>query len=85
MRRNYNSIAEICRSAKIPVFLTRNGVCDTVIMDVETYNKREDDLATAERLLAAERARLQGTEGYSIDEFEQNMRRAIKKGATAHG
>ena len=85
LRRNYNSIAEICRSAKIPVFLTRNGVGDTVIMDVETYNKREDDLATAERLLAAERARLQGTKGYSIDEFEQNMRQAIKKGAAAHG
>ena len=33
-------------------------------------------MATAERLLAAERARLQG---YSIDEFEQNMRQAIKK------
>ena len=81
LRNNYNSIAEICRSAKIPVFLTRNGVGDTVIMDVETYNKREDDLATAERLLAAERARLQGTKGYTIDEFEQNMRQAIKKGA----
>ena len=41
LRRNYNSIAEICRSAKTPVFLTRNGVGDTVLMDVETYNKRE--------------------------------------------
>jgi len=56
-----------------------------VIMDVVTYNKREDDLATAERLLAAERARLHAAKGYSIDEFELNMRAAIKKGAAAHG
>ena len=51
------------------------------MMDLETYNRREDDLAIAERLLSAERARLQGVKGYTADEFEQNMREAIKKGA----
>jgi len=84
IRKNYNNIAEICRTTRTPVFLTRNGVGDTVLMDMETYNKREDDLRTAERLIAAERARLEGTKGYAVDEFEQNMRAAIKKGA-AHG
>ncbi len=84
IRRNYNSIAEICRKKKLPVFLTKNGVGDTVIMDIETFNKREDDLATAERLLARERSRLLGAQGYTIDEFEKNMREAIAKGAE-HG
>ena len=84
LRKNYNSIAAICRSTKKPVFLTRNGTGDTVLMDLESYNKREDDLAIAERLLSAERSRIQGLKGYSINEFEQNMRAAIKKGA-AHG
>ena len=73
LRKNYNNIAEICRSTRNPVFLTRNGVGDTVLMDVETYNRREEDLINAERLLSAERARLQGVKGYSADEFEQNM------------
>jgi len=81
LRQNYNSIAEICRSTKMPVFLTRNGAGDTVIMDLETYNRREEDLAAAERLVAAERSRLAGTRGYTIDEFEHNMREAITKGA----
>ena len=49
-------------------------------MDLEIYNKREDDLAVAERLLLAERTRLQGVKGYSASEFEQNMRAAIAKG-----
>jgi len=84
LRKNYNSIAEICRTTKTPVFLTRNGTGDTVLMDMETYNKRENDLITAERLLSAERARLQGVIGYTVDELEQNMRAAIKKGAS-HG
>jgi len=81
LRKNYNTIAEICRVSKTPVFLTRNGTGDTVIMDMETYNRREKDLATAERLVAAERSRLAGTRGYSVNEFGENMRKAIAKGA----
>ena len=84
LRRNYNTVAELCRTYKTPVFLTRNGEGDTVLMDVETYSRREEDLATAERLLAAERSRLTGTKGYSVDEFKANMRKAIKKGAATH-
>ena len=85
LRKNYNSIAEICRTTKTPVFLTLNGEGDTVIMDMETYSRREEGLAEAERLLATERARLEGARGYSIEEFQNNMREAIKKGAETHG
>ena len=81
IRQNYNTIAEICRSNKKPVFLTRNGAGDTVIMDIETYSQREEDLLTAERLLEAERSRMMGVKGYTIDEFKQNMKEAIAKGA----
>ena len=80
LRKNYNSIAEICRTTKTPVFLTRNGTGDTVIMDIETFNRREEDLATAERLIAAEKSRIGGIRGYTVDEFEKNMRDAIEQG-----
>ena len=82
LRKNYNSIAEICRTKKVPVFLTRNGTGDTVIMDMETYNQREEDLATAQRLITAERSRLLGTKGYTIQEFKANMKAAIKNGGS---
>jgi len=82
LRKNYNSIAEICRKNRTPVFLTRNGEGDMVIMDIATYSRREEDLAQAERLLAAEKARLSGVQGYTVDEFENHMRQAIQRGAT---
>ena len=85
LRKNYNSVAEICRTYKTPVFLTRNGEGDTVLMDIETYSRREEDLAVANRLLAAEKARFAGTRGYTVGDFQNNMREAIKKGAKAHG
>ena len=81
LRKNYNSVAEICRKQKIPVFITRNGEGDMVLMDIETYSKREENLALAQRLSAAELARLSGIKEYNIDEFEKNMQEAIARGA----
>ena len=81
LRKNYNAVADICRKRKIPVFLTRNGEGDMVIMDIETYSRREEDLALAQRLAAAEIARGSGMNGVSIDEFENNMLEAIENGA----
>ena len=50
----------------------------------ENYNNTEEDLTTAERLLAAERRRVAGTKGYSVDDFERNMHLAIKSGTGAY-
>ena len=81
LRRNYNSVAEICRTQKVPVFLTRNGEGDTVLMDIATYSRREEDLALAQRLAAAELARLSGAKDHKPEEFRQNMLEAIDRGA----
>ncbi|MDR2600357.1 MAG: type II toxin-antitoxin system Phd/YefM family antitoxin [Oscillospiraceae bacterium] len=80
LRKNYSQVAELCRTYKTPVFLTLNGEGDTVLMDLETYSRRENDLAVAERLFTAEKARAEGTCGLSIKEFENNMRKAIYEG-----
>ena len=85
LRKNYNNVAEICRTNKVPVFLTRNGEGDMVLMDIETYGRREEDLTTAERLISVENARFMGTQGYSVDQFKKNMQQAIKKGANKNG
>jgi len=77
LRKNYNSVAEICRTQKVPVFLTRNGEGDMVIMDIESYNRREEDLALAQRLAAVEMARAIGVKDLTLNEFEQNMRKAV--------
>ena len=54
IRQNYNEIAEMCRKTAEPVFLTKNGEGDLVVMDIETYNRREKMLGLREELLAAE-------------------------------
>jgi len=50
--RNTNEISEICHAKKEPVFITKNGYGDLVIMSIETYeemlNVKEIDNAIAE-------------------------------------
>ena len=60
IRQNYNKIAELCRKTAEPVFLTKNGEGDLVVMDIDTYNKREKMLRLREELLAVEEDRLAG-------------------------
>ena len=52
-----------------------------VLMDIETYCKREEDLAMAQRLSSIELARLSGAKDFSIEEFRHNMLEAIDRGA----
>ncbi|MBS3970274.1 MAG: type II toxin-antitoxin system Phd/YefM family antitoxin [Clostridia bacterium] len=35
--RNTNEISELCHSKKEPIFITKNGYGDLVIMSIETY------------------------------------------------
>ena len=46
--QNYNEIAEMCRKIAEPVFLAKNGEGDLVVMDIETYNRREKMLKLRE-------------------------------------
>ena len=70
IRQNYNEIADLCRKTAEPVFLTKNGEGDLVVMDIDTYNRREKMLKLREELLAVEEDRLHGSEGYSIDFYD---------------
>ena len=70
IRQNYNEIAEMCRKTAEPVFLTKNGEGDLVVMDIGTYNRREKMLKLREELLSVEEDRLAGKTGYTLDELD---------------
>lgn len=71
IRQNYNEIAELCRKSKEPVYLTKNGEGDLVIMDIESFTRREKMLKLRENLLAVEEDRAMGRRGSTIDEMER--------------
>lgn len=70
IRQNCNEIADICRKTAEPVFLTKNGEGDLVVMDIETYDRREKMLNLREELLAVEEDRIAGRNGCTLDELD---------------
>ena len=68
IRKNYNDISQLCKTSGEPVFLTKNGEGDLVVMDIEVYSRREKMLKLREELLAAEEERILGKKGYTVDE-----------------
>ncbi len=54
IRKNYNEISELCRKTGEPVYLTKNGEGDLVVMDVESFAKHESLLKLKEKLLQSE-------------------------------
>lgn len=73
IRQNYNEIADMCKETKEPVFLTKNGEGDLVVMDIETYNRREKMLKLREELLSVEEDRISGRLGCTLDELDKYL------------
>lgn len=81
IRQNYNEISELCKKSGEPVYLTKNGEGDLVVMDIEAFDRREKMLKLREELLAVEEERLHGDRGYTVKEVGDMMRNAVKEAA----
>lgn len=73
IRQNYNEIAEICKKTGEPIYFTKNGEGDLVIMDIEAFNRREQMLKLREELLAVEEDRMAGNMGCILDELDEYL------------
>lgn len=79
IRQNYNEIAELCKKTGEPIYLTKNGEGDLVVMDIEAFVRREKMLQLREELLCVEEARANGAPDYSIDDVVSAMNTAISE------
>lgn len=79
IQQNYNEIADMCRKTAEPICLTKNGERDLVVMDIETYNCREEMLKLREELLTVREDRILGNKGYTVSEVVAMMSNVIKK------
>jgi len=77
IRQNYNEISNLCRETGEPVFLTKNGEGDLVVMDIATYDRREKQLELRERLLEVEELRKAGAADIPAREVSKKLRERI--------
>ncbi len=71
LRNDYASISDY------PIYITRNGEGDVVLMNIEAFEKREQILKLRERVLQAEQECIDGAKTYSIFEAREQLRKRI--------
>ena len=79
IRQNYNEISLLCKQTGEPVYLTKNGEGDLVVMDIEAFSRREKMLQLREKLLSVEENRQSGARGYTVDELDSALDEIISE------
>lgn len=60
-----------------PVYITKNGEGDLVLMSIEAFERREAMIDLKEKLLVAEEQRLSGEKTTSLDSAYQRIKEKI--------
>lgn len=77
LRNDYTSISNLAKETKEPIYITKNGEGDLVLMSIEAFEQREQILKLRERVLQAEQERIDGAKTYSISEARKLLRERI--------
>ena len=77
LRNNSNEISEFCRTHKEPVFITKNGVGDMVVLSIEMYEYQQAQLELYSKLAEADVEIASGAEGVDFFEFAKKLRANI--------
>ena len=73
--RNTNEISDICHAKQEPVFITKNGYGDLVVMSIETYEAMIEDAAIDAAIAEAEADFEQNGQLYDAREAFASLRK----------
>lgn len=77
--RNTNEISEICHKYQEPIFITKNGYGDLVVMSIETYDKKMALVDLYNKLSEAEMQVEQGVPLLDGEKVFENLRAKYAK------
>ena len=73
LRNHYSEISSLVRDTNEPIYITNHGESDIVILSVEAYEAREQELQLRSKVLAAEDQRLSGSKTLTIHEAKEQL------------
>ena len=74
LRNNSNEISELCRTSREPVFITKNGVGDMVVLSMEMYERQQAQFELYAKLAEADAAIARGDSGEDFFASAERMR-----------
>lgn len=74
LRNDYATISALAKETKEPIYITKNGEGDLVLMSIDAFEKREQMLQLRARVLQAEQERIEGQPAISVSEARKRLR-----------
>ena len=73
LRNDYGEISDLAHKEEEPIYITKNGEGDLVVMSIDAFERREETLRLRAKLEAAEQSRQHGEATYSAEESRQRL------------
>ena len=72
-RNDYGKISALAHEAEEPIYITKNGEGDLVVMSIDAFEKREQLLKLRNKIAVAEQSRISGEATVSLDEARRRL------------
>ena len=73
LRNDYGKISALAHQSDEPIYITKNGEGDIVVMSIKAFEKREQLMMLKSRLMLAEQSRLNNEPTVSLDEARERL------------
>lgn len=80
LRNDYGTISDLAHQEAEPIYITKNGEGDLVVMSIEAFEQREETLKLRAKLELAEQARLSGAPAYTLEESQKRLEAIYRRG-----
>lgn len=77
LRNKSNEISDLARNSNEPIFITKNGEGDLVVMSMAHYSHLELKIDLLSKLAIAQKQRNEGDKGKSLKDVITNIRATI--------
>ena len=80
LRNDYGRISDLAHDEQEPIYITKNGEGDLVVMSIEAFEQREETLKLRAKLEAAENARICGAPAYTLEDSRKRLEAIYQRG-----
>ena len=77
LRNSANEISDFCRQTREPVYITKNGTGDMVVLNIEEYERQQSLIDLYGKLAVAEQEIADGAEGKDFLALARQLRERV--------
>lgn len=79
LRNEYAQLSRLAKESQEPIYITKNGEGDLVLMSLEAYEQREQLLQLRAKIFQAEEERIRGDKTLSVAEARARLKERINE------